>query len=185
MPAQTVRLSRGSTMMLVVRGVPMGHSMFTPMSSFCQDLPPSRERKPSGRVPAKMVSGLPGFNGHRPHLQVAGGGVDAVPRQAVVLAAEQAEAIGAGQYAVGVVGIGTQGADVALGGNGVANLGPGIAAVGADVEPLANSAHEDGIVTHFHASQIAFRYYLGSAAMIAARGGKFQRKATGLRATAF
>ena len=60
MPAQTVRLSRGSTMMLVVRGVPMGQSMLTPMSSLSQDLPPSRERKPSGRVPAKMVSVLDG-----------------------------------------------------------------------------------------------------------------------------
>ena len=55
-------------------------------------------------------------NGDRPDLEVAGGRVDAIPAQAVVVAAEQAEAVGAGQDAVRVAGVGGEGANIALGG---------------------------------------------------------------------
>ena len=60
MPAQMVRLSRGSTITLVVRGMPTGQGMVTPRLNSSQVFPPSRERNASGRVPANIVSGSVG-----------------------------------------------------------------------------------------------------------------------------
>src|SRR5215475_14522781 len=56
-PAQTIRWSLGSTIMLVVRGMPIGQGRVTPNDSASQFLPPSCERKASGLVPTKIVSG--------------------------------------------------------------------------------------------------------------------------------
>jgi hypothetical protein len=56
MPAQMVWWSLGSTIILVVRGMPTGQGMVTPNDKVCHVLPPSRERKASGLVPTKMVS---------------------------------------------------------------------------------------------------------------------------------
>ena len=96
-------------------GVPMGQSMLTPMSSLSQDLPPSRERKPSGRVPAKRVSGLAGSMATDQTWRSPVGLSTLSHDQAVVVAAEQAEAVGAGEDAVVVARVCCQGADVALG----------------------------------------------------------------------
>ena len=47
-------------MTLVVRGVPMGQFMFTPIDNSSQDLPPSLDLKAFGLVPANIVSGSSG-----------------------------------------------------------------------------------------------------------------------------